>query len=69
MGRGRITRGGKKNIKSDSEDEGADRSKREKKKKSGKKYLNCWEMNRKGNTERAKNTIGDTRKTTAAKEA
>lgn len=33
MGRGRITRGGKKNIKSDSEDEGADRSKREKKKK------------------------------------
>ena len=30
MGRGRITRGEKKNIKSDSEDEGADRSKREK---------------------------------------
>ena len=30
MGRGRITRGEKKNIKSDSEDEGADRSKRRK---------------------------------------
>ena len=31
MGRGRITRGEKKNIKSDSADDGADRSKREKK--------------------------------------
>lgn len=53
MGRGRITRGEKKNIKSDSADDGADRSKREKK-KCGKKYPNCWEMNRKGQCRKGK---------------
>lgn len=53
MGRGRITRGEKKNIKRDSADDGADRSKREKK-KYGKKYLNCWEMNQKGQCRKGK---------------